>query len=177
MFYGVYDLDANHWNSRVELTSSRLVVLNGVSILGRARLTNRAELQSILQDDQKLSDLDLILRLYDHLGSELVKRIKGAFSFLIIHENTIWGARDHFGVYPFYYTREAQKLHFSDSPVELRRRLSEDVTINDEWLWQYLSYAQMPWDQSLYQEISRLPPAHEISFIKRINCKLRRGRR
>ena len=162
MFYGVIDLKLRRLKSAYP--DSCLLQKNGLVILGRAQLTNKDELKVLIGDDKDLDDLSLLADLYSCLGMALLGKIKGSFAFLILDGDRLWGARDHFGVFPFYYAREGDLLHFSDSPIEIKNQLSNEVSLNDDWLWQYLNYAQMPWDQSLYQEIKRLPPAREVSF-------------
>jgi asparagine synthetase B (glutamine-hydrolysing) len=46
-----------------------------------------------------------ILRGYEEHGEEIAAKLRGAFAFVIYNTETheLYGARDHFGIKPFYY--------------------------------------------------------------------------
>ncbi|MCL1858885.1 MAG: asparagine synthase (glutamine-hydrolyzing) [Oscillospiraceae bacterium] len=61
------------------------------------------------------SDSEIVLRGYEEYGDEIASKLRGAFSFVIYNTEThdLFGARDHFGVKPFYY-------YVDDNPRRLR---------------------------------------------------------
>ena len=50
--------------------------------------------------------IQIILASYDKWGAECLQRLEGVFSFVLYdcHKGKIFGARDHFGVKPLYYS-------------------------------------------------------------------------
>ena len=51
------------------------------------------------------SDSEVLIHGYEEYGTSLVKRLRGMFAFVIydIKKDLVFGARDHFGIKPFYY--------------------------------------------------------------------------
>ena len=52
------------------------------------------------------ADTEVILHGYEEWGTDVVKKLRGMFSFVIYDRKTgeLFGARDHFGIKPFYYS-------------------------------------------------------------------------
>ncbi|MFD0705461.1 asparagine synthase (glutamine-hydrolyzing) [Alloscardovia venturai] len=53
------------------------------------------------------ADTEVILHGYEQWGKDVVKRLRGMFAFVIwdMKSQTLFGARDHFGIKPFYYAK------------------------------------------------------------------------
>ena len=60
------------------------------------------------------SDSEVLLHGYEQYGAELVKKLRGMFAFVIYNKNdgTLFGARDMFGIKPFYYTFQGDSFIF-----------------------------------------------------------------
>ena len=52
------------------------------------------------------ADTEVILHGYEEWGTDVVKKLRGMFAFVIYDRKTgeLFGARDHFGIKPFYYS-------------------------------------------------------------------------
>ena len=52
------------------------------------------------------TDSEVILHGYEEYGTDLLNKLRGMFAFVIWdnQEKTLFGARDFFGIKPFYYT-------------------------------------------------------------------------
>ena len=52
-------------------------------------------------------DTEVILHGYEQWGADVLKRLRGMFAFVIwdTKTRTLFGARDHFGIKPFYYAQ------------------------------------------------------------------------
>ena len=62
------------------------------------------------------SDTEVLIHGYEEWGIEdLLKKIKGMFAFAILDENNnkLIAARDRFGIKPFYYYQDNEKLIFA----------------------------------------------------------------
>ncbi|MBQ1721337.1 MAG: asparagine synthetase B, partial [Lachnospiraceae bacterium] len=53
------------------------------------------------------ADTEVLLHGYEEYGTEMVKMLRGMFAFVIwdLKTKTMFGARDYFGIKPFYYTQ------------------------------------------------------------------------
>jgi len=61
-------------------------------------------------------DAGIILREYEEHGEKVAEKLQGAFAFIIYNINTgeLYGARDCFGVKPFYYLTPSVSTHASE---------------------------------------------------------------
>lgn len=132
------------------------------------RVDNREELKSaILMRGARLrndTDAEIVLRTYECWGEECPKKIIGDFAFAIWdgRKRQLFCARDFLGVKPFYYYFDGRKFTFSS---ELRQIL-EDVSVrrepNEGMIGEYLAGVIADKEETLYDEIFRLPPAHYL---------------
>ena len=60
------------------------------------------------------SDSEVLLHGYEQWGTELVKRLRGMYAFVIYNkkDGSLFGARDIFGIKPFYYAQMNGSLLF-----------------------------------------------------------------
>ena len=56
------------------------------------------------------TDTESLLHRYEEWGEQIVDRLRGMYAFVIwdAKKNRLFGARDIFGIKPFYYCRTAQ---------------------------------------------------------------------
>src|SRR5258707_5419774 len=63
------------------------------------------------------TDTEVVIHLYEEEGADCVKRLNGMFAFAICDLRTatptLFLARDHFGVKPFYYFQQGRRLAFA----------------------------------------------------------------
>jgi asparagine synthase (glutamine-hydrolysing) len=138
-------------------------------ITSDARIDNREELINTLQfancPSEKISDSQLILAAYEKWGESCSENLLGDFAFVIWdkRKQSLFCARDHFGVKPFYYHYKSGKRFVFASEIkalfaikQVPRRLNE-VRMGD-----YLTLTMEDQVITSYQEILRLPPAHSM---------------
>ena len=79
----------------------------GLIVAADVRLDNRAEIEARLGLPPRpaLPEASLIAALYERYGADCASILLGDFAFVLWDEatQTLFGARDHFGVRPFYY--------------------------------------------------------------------------
>ena len=77
----------------------------------------RRELQSKGHHFTSETDTEVVLHLYEEEGPDCVKRLNGMFAFAICDlrsgSPTLFLARDHFGVKPFYYCHQGRRFAFA----------------------------------------------------------------
>jgi asparagine synthase (glutamine-hydrolysing) len=140
-------------------------------ITADARIDNRAELLNALALDvanaSAISDSEIILAAYQKWGQDCPSQLLGDFAFAIwdSRKQTLFCARDHFGIKPFYYCDLEQYFIFASeikallSVPEVSRQLNER-RISDYFLEPMLESKT----DTLYEEIFRLPPAHWVNI-------------
>ena len=73
------------------------------------------------------------------------------------------GARDKIGIKPFFYANTKDLFVYSTS-IKFIKQLLNKVTVNNEYIERVLSSTAPLFDETFYQEIKRLPPAHELTY-------------
>jgi asparagine synthase (glutamine-hydrolysing) len=141
-------------------------------ITADARLDCRAELRAEIERcgrkiGRSVPDSTLILHAYAVWGAECVEHLRGDFSFAIwdARSKTLFCARDHFGIKPFYYAQLGELLVFSNTLncVRLHPEVSEEL--NDTAIGDFLLFG-LNYDNrtTSFRDVQRLPPAHCLIF-------------
>jgi asparagine synthase (glutamine-hydrolysing) len=110
------------------------------------------------------SDTEVVLHLYEEDGPDCVKRLNGMFAFAIcdLRSGTpsLFAARDHFGVKPFYYTHRGDRFAFASEIKALLQVPGVDAELDPEALHQYLTYLWVPDPGTMFRGIQKLPGGH-----------------
>jgi asparagine synthase (glutamine-hydrolysing) len=111
------------------------------------------------------SDTEVIVHLYEEYGDACVNMLRGMFAFVIWDKNKqeLFGARDHFGIKPFYYTHQANQFVFGSEIKSIRVAEGVPSQLHTASLVQYLTFQYVPEPYTMFTGIMKLPPAH---FIK-----------
>ncbi|MFZ2538546.1 MAG: asparagine synthase (glutamine-hydrolyzing) [Oscillospiraceae bacterium] len=112
------------------------------------------------------TDSEVLLHGYEEYGPELLKKLRGMFAFTIWDkkEKKLFGARDHFGIKPYYYAQMGSTLLFGSeiksflSHPEFKKELNEDCLPN------YLTFACVPGYDTFFKNVYKLPPAHYYEY-------------
>lgn len=113
------------------------------------------------------SDTEVIIALYSHLKEKAVEKLRGMFAFVIWdkQEQTLYGARDSFGIKPFFYLEEGEKTFFASEKKSILLAHKDDALDYDS-LQYYLTYQFVPEPNTLTKGIKKLEPGHY--FTKKI---------
>ncbi|WP_066057547.1 asparagine synthase (glutamine-hydrolyzing) [Robertmurraya korlensis] len=117
------------------------------------------------------SDTEVIIALYSHLKEKAVEKLRGMFAFVIWDklEKTLYGARDPFGIKPFFYFDDGEKTFFASEKKSILLALQNDV-LNYDSLQHYLTYQFVPEPNTMSEGISKLEPGHY--FTKKIGSEM-----
>jgi asparagine synthase (glutamine-hydrolysing) len=144
---------------RDDFSEHRLIVaLDG-------RIDNRGELEERLglRDMARMSMAELIGHLYLKYKNLCPSFILGDFSFLVFdtRDHSVFGARDQFGVRPFYYYAAHDRFVAASTIGALLQSNVSDA-IDDHGMADFVAGAFSDTCITLYRDIKRLPPGHWI---------------
>jgi asparagine synthase (glutamine-hydrolysing) len=138
-------------------------------ITADARIDNREELIAGLAIDhcpsEKITDCQLILAAYQEWGEACPDYLLGDFAFAIWNqtEQSLFCARDHFGIKPFYYYHQPGQLFLFASEIKALFCIpTVPQLLNEVRIADFLSLMMEDKVSTTYQEILRLPPAHSM---------------
>ncbi|WP_026074224.1 asparagine synthase (glutamine-hydrolyzing) [Brevibacillus massiliensis] len=135
-------------------------------IIGNGEIYNYKELQAWLKDRGHVfetgSDIETILHLYEEVGFDAPKHLRGMFGFTIWdrRQNLLFGARDHFGIKPLYYTETADAIAVGSEIKSLLELPGLKREVNETAFYHYLTFQYVPDPNTMYKGIYRVPPAH-----------------
>ncbi|MFB6467593.1 asparagine synthase (glutamine-hydrolyzing) [Cytobacillus sp. Hz8] len=117
------------------------------------------------------SDTEVIIALYSHVKEKTAEKLRGMFSFIIWDkkEQSLYGARDPFGIKPFFYYDNGEQTFFASEKKSILLALENDV-INYDSLQHYLTYQFVPEPMTMSEGISKLEPGHY--FTKKIGAPM-----
>jgi asparagine synthase (glutamine-hydrolysing) len=124
---------------------------------------NYIELRGLLGKDRfhTSSDTEVILRAYHQWGEACLDRLRGMFSFALWDEETqtLFCARDRFGIKPLYYTVVNGLLYFASEPKALLPFLPQ-VETDLDGLADYLAFQFPLAGKTLFRGVQELLPGH-----------------
>lgn len=107
------------------------------------------------------ADTEVILHLYEEHGEACVSLLEGMFAFVIWDGNKkqIFGARDRFGIKPFYYYLDNEKFVWGSEIKAITASGNIDKSINFEGLDSYFTYGYIMSELSIFKKIKKLEPS------------------
>jgi asparagine synthase (glutamine-hydrolysing) len=130
------------------------------------RVDNRGELKAAIEDKSILlrddTDAELVLRAYELWGEGCAARILGDFAFAIwdAARHYLFCARDILGFKPFYYFHDGRRFLFASEPAQILEDSTISRDVNEGMVGEFLSVRITNREETLYNAIYRLPPAH-----------------
>jgi asparagine synthase (glutamine-hydrolysing) len=140
-------------------------------IVADARIDCRAELKAKLAEagcrfDRDVTDSELILHSYTAWREDCVKNLRGDFAFAIwdAGSRTMFCARDHFGVKPFYYSSIGALFLFSNTLNAVRLHPAVSGVLNEAAIADFLLFGlNCDVATTTYRDVQRLPAAHFLT--------------
>ncbi len=110
------------------------------------------------------SDTESIVHLYEDLGEECFKRLRGMFAIVIwdSRERKLILARDRVGKKPMFYAASQKQILFGS---ELKALLAADGIPKDldaQALSDYFSFGYIPAPKTIYRAVRKVLPGHYI---------------
>ena len=113
------------------------------------------------------SDTEVLLHGYEQWGKDLLTRLRGMFTFALwdTKEQRLFCARDHFGIKPlYYYQNAAGELLFGSEIKSFLHHPGFDKQFNADQLPLYLSFQYSPGEDTFFQGVKKLLPAHWMEY-------------
>jgi asparagine synthase (glutamine-hydrolysing) len=112
------------------------------------------------------SDTEVIVHLYEDLGADCVKKLRGMFAFALFDERhrRLLLARDRLGKKPLHYAFASGRLYFGSEMKAILAVAPELATINSQALLQYFYFGYIPDPATAFRAIQKLPPGNLLEF-------------
>jgi asparagine synthase (glutamine-hydrolysing) len=109
------------------------------------------------------SDTEVILFAYRKWGADCVNHLRGMFAFALWDEGgqTLFCARDRFGIKPFYYMVRNGVFYFA-SEVKALLPFMDDIATDLDGFKDYLTFQFCLAGKTLFKGVQELLPAHHI---------------
>lgn len=113
---------------------------------------------------QTTCDTEVVLHGYMEWGPEMVKRLRGMFAFVIWdkEKKELFGARDPFGIKPFYYAVMGDTFFFGSEAKSFLPHPDFKKELNPEALKLYLTFQYSALNESFFKGVYRLLPGHYL---------------
>lgn len=110
-----------------------------------------------------LGDTEVLLALYDKYGPEGVNRLRGQFAFALYDSGTgdLHLFRDRLGILPLYYYKTDRLFAFA-SEIKGLLPVIGTPTVDQDSLYDYLTYRSVPSPYTLLQGVHKVPPGHHV---------------
>ncbi|MEL0585010.1 MAG: N-acetylglutaminylglutamine amidotransferase [Candidatus Thiodiazotropha sp. (ex. Lucinoma kazani)] len=108
-------------------------------------------------------DTEVILKAYHAWGEDCVDHLHGMFAFVVwdCHRQSLFMARDRFGIKPLYYTQDHKRLRFASNTQALLAAGGVNTTIDPVALHhQFTLHGVVPAPHTVFQGIRKLAPSH-----------------
>lgn len=151
-----------------------------VWIVFNGEIYNYKALRSMLQEKGHIfrthSDTEVIVHLYEEYGEACVNHMRGMFGFVIWDRNKrqLFGARDHFGIKPFYYYRDGERFVFGSEIKSILQAEGISRQVDTESMLNYLTFQYVPEPATMFRGIAKLPPAHSVTIKSDGNMSIRK---
>jgi asparagine synthase (glutamine-hydrolysing) len=127
----------------------------------------RSELEGRGHRFQSQTDTEVLVHLYLEYGERMLDRLQGMFAFAVwdTRTGTLFAARDHFGIKPFYYHHFPDgRLLFSSEVKALLCCPGVPRAVHLPALAEYLAFLWVgdPW--TMFEGVLKLPPGHKLTW-------------
>ncbi len=122
----------------------------------------RAELEAKGHQFYTNSDTETILHLYEDYGEKAPQKLRGMFAFAIWdrERQSLFVARDRFGIKPFYYFWDGQTFLFASEIKSLLLHECVQKTLDLEGMNAFFTFGYFPFGHTPFKSIHKLLPGY-----------------
>ena len=142
---------------------SRLIIFNG-------EIYNYESLKEDLVKKGHIfktkTDTEVLLHGYEEYKDKLFKKLRGMFAFVIYDKYTkeLVGARDHFGIKPFYYYKKGEEFFFGSEIKSFLEHPSFVKEVNKAALKMFLIFQYSVHEETFFKNVYKLKPGHYFKY-------------
>ncbi|PYT25705.1 MAG: asparagine synthetase B, partial [Acidobacteria bacterium] len=153
--------------SIIDLAGGKQPISNedgSVTVVFNGEIYNYRELREKLRArGHKLvtaSDTEVIVHLYEELGQDCVRELRGMFGFALwdAARQRLFIARDRLGIKPLYYLEHRGCLIFASEIKAILQHPHVTADVNMDALSQFISLKYVPAPQTMFAGIRCVPP-------------------
>lgn len=121
------------------------------------------------------TDSEVLIHGYEEYGKELLPKLRGMFAFVIwdTKEKKLFGARDIFGIKPFFYYLKGRTFMFGSEIKAFLSNPNFEKELNRDRIPEYLCFEYIPSNETLFKNVYKLAPA---SYFEWQNGKFTDGK-
>jgi len=160
----ILDLSSSGHQPMTSFNNQYVIIFNG-------EVYNYLEIKNELTPKYSFksqTDTEVVLNSYIEWGEDCLEKFNGMFAFVIYNrkDNTLFGARDRFGIKPFYYQYTYKHFIFAS---EIRPIINLPGTIslaNHTVIFNYLHSNRTNYsDETFFKGISKMRPGSKFNLI------------
>jgi len=112
------------------------------------------------------TDTEVILHGYEEWKDDLYDKLRGMFAFVIYNVETkeMIGARDHFGIKPFYYYKKNDLFCFGSEIKSFLEHPDFEKEVNKNALKMYLIFQYSVHEETFFKNTFKLKPGHYFKY-------------
>ncbi len=150
--------------SIIDITGGAQPIFNEdgkLAIIFNGEIYNYIELKEELKPKHTFktnSDTEILIHGYEEWGKELPKKLRGMFAFAIWdkEKQTLFCARDPFGIKPFYYYQKKETFLFASEIKAFLEHPDFQKELNKDLIGPYLSFSFTPTNETFFKGVNRL---------------------
>lgn len=112
------------------------------------------------------TDTEVILHGYEEYKEDILNKLRGMFAFVIydIKEKSLFGARDFYGIKPFYYYYDNENFLFGSEIKSFLGNPNFKKELNKDMLSQYLTFQCSIGEDTFFKNTYKLLPGHYFIY-------------
>ena len=112
------------------------------------------------------SDTEVILHGYEEYREKILNKLRGMFAFVIydIKNNSLFGARDFYGIKPMYYYKGKNEFLFGSEIKSFLGYPKFEKELNRDMLKQYLTFQYSVGEDTFFKNVFKLMPGHYFKY-------------
>ena len=112
------------------------------------------------------SDTEVLLHGYEEYGAKLLNKLRGMFAFVIydVKNNSLFGARDFYGIKPLYYYQNDNEFMFGSEIKSFLAHPDFKKELNRDMLKQYLTFQYSVLEDTFFKNVYKLRPGHYFEY-------------
>jgi len=126
----------------------------------------KRELKQLGHQFHSNSDSEVLVHAYEQWREKMLDKLVGMWAFAIWDERnqTLFAARDRFGIKPFYFGEQNGRFVFASEIKAIAALGDYKRTLNKTAFADYFNYRYVPSPGTIWNEVQKLPAAHYLTW-------------